>query len=81
MVGLMRTRETILLVEDDADDVLQLGLALKEAGIPNPLVVVPDGVEALEYLKGEGKYSERAKFPLPSLILLDLHMQIGRAHV
>jgi CheY-like chemotaxis protein len=70
----MRIRETILLVEDDSDDVLQLGLALKEAGILNPLVVVSDGVEALEYLKGEGKYSDRAKFPLPSLILLDLHM-------
>lgn len=70
----MRTRDTILLVEDDSDDVLQLGLALKEAGILNPLVVVPDGVEAVDYFKAEGKYSDRAKFPLPSLILLDLHM-------
>jgi len=70
----MRTLETILLAEDDSDDVLQLGLALKEAGILNPLVVVPDGVEALDYFKGEGKYSDRAKFPLPSLVLLDLHM-------
>lgn len=61
-------------MEEDSDDVLQFGLALKKAGIFNLLVVVPDGVEALDYFKGEGKYSDRAKFPLPSLILLDLHM-------
>ena len=72
--GFMRTRETILLVEDDSDDVLQLGLALKEAGILNPLAVVSDGLEALDYLKGEGNYSDRSKCPFPSLILLDLHM-------
>lgn len=67
----MQNEETILLVEDDSDDVLLIGLALKEAGIQNPLVVLPDGVEAVDYLKGDGKYANRS---LPSLILLDLHM-------
>lgn len=70
----MPTRETILLVEDDSDDVLLIGLALKEAGILNPLSVARDGVEAVEYLKGEGKYADRLAFPLPTLVLLDLHM-------
>jgi CheY-like chemotaxis protein len=36
--------------------------------------VGPDSIEGLAYFKGEGKYSDRSKFPLPSLILLDLHM-------
>lgn len=67
----MQNKGTILLVEDDSDDVLLIGLALKQAGILNRLIVLPNGVEAIQYLKGEGDYVERS---LPSLILLDLHM-------
>ena len=64
----------ILLAEDDDNDVLLVRSALKEAGIINPLHVVRDGDEVIAYLKGVGKYANRAEYPLPSLLLLDLKM-------
>ena len=48
--------------------------AFKLAGLINPLVVVQDGDEAIAYLKGEGKFSNRTEYPLPTLMLLDLKM-------
>ena len=65
---------TILLVEDSADDVFFLQRALKKAQIENPLQVVVDGQQALDYLGGVGNYSNRKEFPLPCLLLLDLKL-------
>lgn len=65
---------TILLVEDNEDDVLFLRRALKLAGILNPLQVVRDGRQAIDYLEGSGAYMNRAEFPLPCLVLLDLKL-------
>jgi CheY-like chemotaxis protein len=64
----------ILLAEDDPNDVFFLQRALAKAGINFPLHVVRNGQEALEYLAGLGKFSDRVKYPLPSLLLLDLKM-------
>ena len=64
----------ILLAEDRPDDVLLIKRALAEAKVKNPLYVVPDGEEALAYLDGAGKYSDRQAFPLPDILLLDLKM-------
>jgi CheY-like chemotaxis protein len=64
----------ILLVEDQEDDVFLMRNAFKKAGIENPLQVAWNGQEAMEYLGGMGKYSDRAKHPLPILVLLDLKM-------
>jgi len=64
----------ILLAEDDENDIVLLRRALEQAGIPNPIEVVRNGEEAIAYLKGEGKFSDRAKYPLPALLLLDLNM-------
>ncbi|OLE97298.1 MAG: hypothetical protein AUG75_09945 [Cyanobacteria bacterium 13_1_20CM_4_61_6] len=64
----------ILLVEDRADDIKVIQRALLKAAIYNPLIVVHDGEEALAYLDGNGKFSDRKLFPLPDLILLDLKM-------
>ena len=64
----------ILLVEDDDNDVLFMQLAFKRAGVPNPLFVVWDGDEAIEYLTGSGNFTDRAKHPMPCLILTDLKM-------
>jgi CheY-like chemotaxis protein len=64
----------ILLAEDDEDDILLVRRAFKDLGILNPLHVVRDGDEAIAYLKGVGEYSNRAEYPLPSLLLLDLKM-------
>ena len=65
---------TILLVEDDENDVFFFKRAMKLAGILNPLHVAPDGRQAIDYLKGTGAYADRTEFPLPSLVLLDLKL-------
>lgn len=65
---------TILLVEDDPDDAFMVGRALQQVGIANPLVVMRDGEQAVQYLQGEGAYGDRTQFPIPQLILLDLHL-------
>jgi len=65
---------SILMAEDDDNDVFFLERAFKQAQVANPLHRVKDGEEALAYLKGEGTYASREKFPLPHLMLLDLKM-------
>ena len=61
----------ILLVEDSPADVLITREAFQEFKVANPLHVVEDGVEALAFLRQEGKY---AAAPRPDLILLDLNL-------
>jgi CheY-like chemotaxis protein len=65
---------TILLAEDDANDVAFLKDLLEECCITNPMQVVADGEQLLCYLKGEGIYADRTQYPLPMLLLLDLKM-------
>src|SRR5581483_7364369 len=48
--------------------------AFETAQAPCKIISVHDGEEAIKYLSGEGKYSDRAKFPTPLLVLLDLNM-------
>jgi CheY-like chemotaxis protein len=64
----------ILLAEDDENDVFLMRRALERAGIPNPLYVVRNGQEAIDWLSGSGDFSNREKHPLPSVMLLDLKM-------
>ena len=64
----------ILVVEDREDDVLLIQRAFERAKITTALQVVRDGDEAIAYLSGSGKYSNRAEYPLPWLVLLDLKM-------
>jgi CheY-like chemotaxis protein len=68
----------VLLVEDSEGDVRLTREALKEAKVHNNLSVVKDGVEAMAFLRREGKYSAA---PRPDLVLLDLNMprKDGRA--
>lgn len=70
----MSERAVILLAEDEEDDVLLIKRAFQQASIFNPLFVVWNGEEAINYLKGTGKYANRAEYPLPDLLLLDLKM-------
>lgn len=65
---------TILLVEDEASDVFLMKRALKGAQILNPLQVACDGQQAVDYLSGTGKFSDRTQFPFPSIIFLDLKL-------
>lgn len=64
----------ILLAEDDDNDVFLMGRAFDRAKIPNPLFVVRNGQEAINYLSGKNEFAQRDKFPLPGLLLLDLKM-------
>jgi len=66
--------KTILLVEDNLDDVTLTLRALKKNNIGNDVVVARDGVEALEYLFSTGRYSDRDPSGLPQLVLLDLKL-------
>jgi CheY-like chemotaxis protein len=70
----MEKRFTVLLVEDDLNDIFLVKRAFKMARIQNPLQVVTDGQEAMSYLKGEGKYGDRETHPLPKLIVMDIKM-------
>ena len=64
----------MLLVEDDPNDILLIQRAFAKACLVNPLKVVRDGEEALNYLSGSGEFADRGRYPLPSLILLDLKL-------
>ena len=66
--------KVILLVEDNPDDVKLTMRALKKSNILNSVVVVQDGIEALDYLFGTGQFSGRDTNVMPQLILLDLKM-------
>lgn len=70
----MDDRKLILLAEDFVDDASIIQVVLKQAGVENPVYVVSNGLEAIAYLGGEGPYSNRKKFPLPAVMLLDLKM-------
>jgi CheY-like chemotaxis protein len=70
----MSEQAIILLVEDREDDVILIRKAFDKAHVPNPVFVVNNGEEAVAYLNGEGKFLNRDEFPLPHMVLLDLHM-------
>lgn len=64
-------------MDDSSDDLLLLKRAFKKAGVANPLHCVKSGREAIAYLQGLSPFDDRAKHPLPSVILLDLQMPDG----
>jgi CheY-like chemotaxis protein len=70
----MNSSSSLLVAEDDENDVFFLKRAFEEAKIDNPLHFVYDGQEAIDYLSGVGAFADRAMHPLPSLFLLDLKM-------
>lgn len=65
---------TILLIEDQEDDIFMITHAFKRGCISNPFRVVRDGEEAIAYLSGNGVFADRGKFPMPGLVLLDLEL-------
>ena len=66
--------KTVLLVEDNADDVFLMQRVFKKAQITLPLQVVTDGKQAISFLEGTGDYHDRQLHPLPDLIFLDLKL-------
>jgi two-component system response regulator len=65
--------KTILLVEDNDDDVAMTLRAFKRSHLMNPVTVVRDGVEAIDFLFARGAYAERGAAP-PTLVILDLKL-------
>jgi CheY-like chemotaxis protein len=68
------TLRYILLVEDNPDDEELTLLSLRKHNLANDIIVTRDGVEALEYLFGEGPYAGRDVSVMPTVILLDLKL-------
>ncbi|MBD0266610.1 MAG: response regulator, partial [Tolypothrix sp. Co-bin9] len=65
---------TILLVEDNTNEIFLIERAFRKAGIGNQLKIVGDGEAAIHYLAGKDVYSDRHTYPLPMLIVLDLKL-------
>jgi CheY-like chemotaxis protein len=70
----MSNPNLILLAEDEDNDVFFITRAFQKASVLNPIFPVKDGEETLAYLLGEGPFQNRAKHPLPLLVLLDMRM-------
>lgn len=71
IVGGMRP---ILYIDDEPDDIFFMIRACKRAGIEEPIETITKASEAIAYLSGTGKYSDRIRYPMPRLVLLDLNM-------
>jgi DNA-binding response OmpR family regulator len=65
---------SVLLVEDDPHDATFVRETFDQAAIHHLLVTVTDGADAIRYLKGDGPYADRQRFPMPSIVLLDLKL-------
>lgn len=65
---------TVLLADDDPNDIFLMRRAFKRSGSPHLLQVVPNGDEVINYLSGSGRYLDRSLYPFPSLVLLDVKM-------
>jgi CheY-like chemotaxis protein len=65
---------TILIIDDSEDDQFLIKNAFKKIGVTDPIHLLDDGVQAIEYMMGEGKYADRLKFAYPTFILTDLKM-------
>ncbi len=76
----MTPANAILLVEDNEDDVFLMQHALAGAGVANPVRVVENGQEAIDYLAGAGEYQDRVRHPLPVIVFLDLKLPLVSGH-
>jgi len=66
--------KVILLVEDSDDDVFLITRAFKSVGLVSPLMRATDGQNAIDYLSGKDGFADRVKYPMPSLVILDIKM-------
>lgn len=64
----------VLLAEDQDDDVALFTRAITRVVGRHTIRVVPDGAAAISYLRGEGLYGDRAAYPFPNVLLLDIKM-------
>src|SRR5438876_10632795 len=64
----------ILIIDDDSAEAELMARAFRKSGFSNPMHAVTGGDEAKKYLRGEGQYLDRKRFPFPRLVLLDHRM-------
>ena len=64
----------VLLAEDNPDDAFLMQRAFQSCGVVRPPHICRDGEEAIAYLSGAGKYTDRDAFPIPTLVITDLKM-------
>src|SRR5580700_7590377 len=64
----------VLFVEDTTEDVELVLATFRRWKFANPIQVVRDGEQAMEYLSGDGRYADRTAYPFPALVLLDLKL-------
>ena len=69
--------KAILVVEDNENDAALMKLMFRRARVLNPVLSVPSVHDTLCYLKGEGMYADRSRFPFPTLLFVDLHLGDG----
>ena len=70
----MKRPITILLTDDDEEDLQMTQEALRESRLGNDLRITRDGEELMDYLHRRGRYADPSDSPMPGLILLDLNM-------
>lgn len=70
----MNETPTVLFVDDSENDMILMRRAFKKGEFRFSQQEVHNGEQAIAYLSGEGVYSDRSKYPLPSLVLMDLNM-------
>ena len=72
--------KSVLLVEDNEDDMFFMKMACQRTGIPHALHYVTDGAAAVDYLAGTGIYADRTKYPMPDLVFLDIKLPKRNGH-
>jgi len=70
----MNFSPTILFAEDSDNDTLLIRCGFEKARFPFSFQFVEDGVEAVQYFTGKGKFADRERYPVPSVLLTDLRM-------
>lgn len=66
--------KVVLIADDDASDLFFIQQALAETCPAAKIMVVQDGQQVIDYLAGQGEYSNRGKYPLPTHMFLDIKM-------
>lgn len=74
MANMENEPPTLLVVEDSEDDIFFMERIFKQLGARCNLKFARDGIEAVNYLSGNGQFSDRATYPMPTIILMDLKM-------
>lgn len=68
---------TIMVIDDDPNDQFLIERAFRNIGVTDPIQIMADGAEAIAYMVGEGKYSDRKQFAYPTFVMTDLKMPRG----